>query len=470
MSVLKSVFAFAFLFFYTISGKAATFTSNQDGDWSNTAIWTVTNGTDADGLPDSDDDVIIQNDHNVTLALSASLTINSLAMKNSWGSASLSVSSGSSSYILNITNGISYDSQSSITIGANVNLNSTSLAITLGGGSIFKTLATSNVNLSSSISIYSGINTIDVSGYLSTYSIYSEDNNKINVTSTGQLVVTHGMNLNNTIAINVDDGGSFDVTGNVNYSAGASSSLIITGDMNIDGNMTLANGCGLLEVNGSLDITQTLNVGYNSFTGTGSISANPFVCPEGTGTACSARFGSSITLPVKLIYFKISQNIQTVLLSWQTASEQNNHYFTIERSYNGTDFEAVATIPGPGNSSQILNYSYSDVCNRSGLVYYRLKQTDYDEKFSYSKTISTIIKANPKIVILNDKLQFDSGNMSGAVQLSICNMLGQSVWQSAFMVTDNSRQSIPVNLPTGVYFLRAIQNNSVIFNSRFIRN
>ena len=58
----------------------ATITSNAvDGNWSNASHWTITSGSDADGIPDSDDDVIIASGHTMTVDASASaaaLTVN----------------------------------------------------------------------------------------------------------------------------------------------------------------------------------------------------------------------------------------------------------------------------------------------------------------------------------------------------------------------------------------------------------
>ncbi len=45
--------------------QAATFTSTASGLWNNVSIWVITNGVDADGIPDDDDDVIISNSHSV---------------------------------------------------------------------------------------------------------------------------------------------------------------------------------------------------------------------------------------------------------------------------------------------------------------------------------------------------------------------------------------------------------------------
>lgn len=61
----------------------ATFTSIADGNWNATGTWTLTSGTDADGIPDADDAVIIKA-HTVTVnvnAACASLTTDDTSPK-----------------------------------------------------------------------------------------------------------------------------------------------------------------------------------------------------------------------------------------------------------------------------------------------------------------------------------------------------------------------------------------------------
>ena len=90
-------------------------------------------------------------------------------------------------------------------------------------------------------------------------------------------------------------------------------------------------------------------------------------------------------LPITLLYFDATLNKSgTVDIRWITESEINNDYFTVERSSNGVDFETLEIIRGAGNSTVTRNYATIDPHPLDGLSYYRLKQTDYDGRFSYS--------------------------------------------------------------------------------------
>ncbi|NUM49778.1 MAG: T9SS type A sorting domain-containing protein [Flavobacteriales bacterium] len=93
-------------------------------------------------------------------------------------------------------------------------------------------------------------------------------------------------------------------------------------------------------------------------------------------------------LPISLVSFTADLKETTVLLNWITASEQNNNYFTIERSNNTIVWEQIGTMKGAGNSSTTLNYSFLDKNPFSGISYYRLKQTDFDGKSDISDIVS----------------------------------------------------------------------------------
>ncbi|MBK5285602.1 MAG: hypothetical protein JJE25_09365, partial [Bacteroidia bacterium] len=84
-------------------------------------------------------------------------------------------------------------------------------------------------------------------------------------------------------------------------------------------------------------------------------------------------------LPVELISFNASANENQVSLNWQTASEINNNYFTLEKSQDGTNYQSIRTVKGAGNTNVAQSYFYMDNSNsQSPICYYRLKQTDFD--------------------------------------------------------------------------------------------
>ncbi len=99
-------------------------------------------------------------------------------------------------------------------------------------------------------------------------------------------------------------------------------------------------------------------------------------------------FTGNIALPIKLIFFDGKLKDGVVKLSWATASEINNSFFTIERSSDGENFEPVCQQRGANNSTITLYYSDKDHNPLPGISYYRLKQTDFDGHYSYSDVVT----------------------------------------------------------------------------------
>ncbi len=96
----------------------------------------------------------------------------------------------------------------------------------------------------------------------------------------------------------------------------------------------------------------------------------------------------SIVLPVSLINFRAAATGQVALLQWSTVSEQQAASFNIERSTNGRDnWQTIGTVAAAGNSSTLLNYSFTDKNTLSGSNYYRLRQEDFDNTAAYSPVI-----------------------------------------------------------------------------------
>jgi hypothetical protein len=77
-------------------------------------------------------------------------------------------------------------------------------------------------------------------------------------------------------------------------------------------------------------------------------------------------------LPVELLYFSAAIIKDAVVLNWETGSEKNNDYFTIEKS-DDLEYWQVVSYVLPRSDGK---YQYTD--NISEDIYYRLTQTDID--------------------------------------------------------------------------------------------
>jgi hypothetical protein len=111
-------------------------------------------------------------------------------------------------------------------------------------------------------------------------------------------------------------------------------------------------------------------------------------------------FEFNSTLPITLLSFDAQLVDRRTELQWVTASEKNNDYFNIERSYNGTDWEFLDQVDGAGNSTELLSYHTYDFNPYRGITYYRLKQVDFDGKYSYSE-IRSVANTDDLMILPN---------------------------------------------------------------------
>ncbi len=140
-------------------------------------------------------------------------------------------------------------------------------------------------------------------------------------------------------------------------------------------------------------------------------------------------------LPVKLLNFeeRLNDN-REVAISWKTASEINNDFFTIERSSNGIDFIPVLKVKGAGNSSVVQSYKAMDAHPLKGVSYYRLKQTDIYGHYEYSQ-LAMIINTDagaPVLVYPNpasEVLNIDLGETQDVI-VSIRDIAGHVIYSS----------------------------------------
>tara|TARA_B100000809_G_scaffold266457_1_gene329273 strand:- start:7491 stop:8744 length:1254 start_codon:yes stop_codon:yes gene_type:complete len=204
----------------------------------------------------------------------------------------------------------------------------------------------------------------------------------------------------------------------------------------------------LITLVGSENPTSTSSSNHNRF-----VLAGVRIIP--TGTLCSSA------LPFELVNFMAEATKGDVKLNWQTVSEINNAFFTIEHSLNGFDWENTTRVDGAGNSSSLLSYSIIDSKPYLGISYYRLKQTDFDGQFTYSYTISVNIKltdnsqiemypnpANNKFTIFGCKNELD--------KINIYNTIGQDITLLTQQIENNETKVIIdlSKLSSGVYYIK----------------
>ncbi|RJP57420.1 MAG: T9SS C-terminal target domain-containing protein [Ignavibacteriales bacterium] len=112
-------------------------------------------------------------------------------------------------------------------------------------------------------------------------------------------------------------------------------------------------------------------------------------------------------LPVELTFFNAELVEESVLLTWETATETNNYGFDVERSEDGDNFLKIHFEMGHGTSNIAHAYEYTDSDLPEVIeVWYRLKQIDNDGQTSYSKTVKVDISTITGVEDESKKLIF----------------------------------------------------------------
>jgi hypothetical protein len=169
----------------------------------------------------------------------------------------------------------------------------------------------------------------------------------------------------------------------------------------------------------------------------------------GTNTALNV-------LPIQLTTFTAELQGNLVDLKWETSSEQNCDYYTVERSTDNTNFTSIGRVEGNGTTNLVSKYGLQDR-NINGLTraYYRLKQTDLDGRTQYSKTILVkfeqttagfSVYPSPNNGVFNLK-----GNLQKVKQMQLLNLSGVVVRRLPLQ-TQHSLS----DLKPGMYILQII--------------
>lgn len=256
------------------------------------------------------------------------------------------------------------------------------------------------------------------------------------------------------------------VTGVITCSSG---DTFFTGDVDYCSTSTGFTGTPTLSIVGPNGFNETISAGSvgttpivdaGDYTITASVPSSPTQCLNCGKSICvpisAAQLSACTPLPIELFNFYLENLSNRIVINWQTLSEHNNAYFEIQKSTNAKDFEKIGTVEAAGNSAELLMYSFVDV-EKNGVVYYRLKQVDFDGNYTYSQILSsenatkTVFYPNPS----NGSINLSISNENSTV--SIVNSMGNVVYRESF--SDKGNYIIDLkNQANGVYWLEVISN------------
>jgi hypothetical protein len=164
-------------------------------------------------------------------------------------------------------------------------------------------------------------------------------------------------------------------------------------------------------------------------------------------------------LPVELLHFIARSYDAAVELQWQTASEDQNDYFVVERSSDGGTFESLGKVDGAGTTALGASYEFVDEQPLPALAYYRLKQVDEDGSFTFSSIVAvTRAVAGRQVAqvfptITTDYLQVNLGQERKARTAFVTDMVGKQLLHQT-IEKDTLQHTFNVNgLRSGTYIL-----------------
>lgn len=202
---------------------------------------------------------------------------------------------------------------------------------------------------------------------------------------------------------------------------------------------------------------------WNTAATTRSISVTP---PSNTTTnyTASDNFGCVVDhfavtttnlLPVSLTAYKAQLHAGKVFVTWSTETEVNSKNFTVEKTRDQVNYELVATVDAAGQVNINHNYSATDNNPYTGISYYRLSQTDQDNKTVYYelKKITNNPDAFTAKQITGENgmltLQINSAK-SDKVKIKIFDLSGRLIWREDLNVFSGTIQK-GIKLKAGSY-------------------
>ena len=178
------------------------------------------------------------------------------------------------------------------------------------------------------------------------------------------------------------------------------------------------------------------------------------------------------TLPVLLSSFNATLQNRKVVLDWTTSMEQNNKYFTVEKSTDAINFNFLARINSSGNSNSAVNYQAVDYAPADGYNYYRLSQTNNDDKITYFDVKKIYYKGGYSftygVSTLANGININiNSSKNDNMKLRITDVMGREFKKDLFVLNAGITNK-NYTLAEGTYIIQLSNSNNETINNKII--
>ena len=166
--------------------------------------------------------------------------------------------------------------------------------------------------------------------------------------------------------------------------------------------------------------------------------------PETDNRSVWEAMSVNTELPLDFIGFQAKSTTTGSQLNWEVANEVNNEHFEILRRNDLNEFQSIGRIENVKGQSK---YQFLDRQIGYKTSYYKIKQVDFDGKFSFSKVVSVRSNLEPEVLYPNPIRQNEYLTIESEEGYQIFNSQGK-------LVKSGRERAIRIDLEKGLYLLR----------------
>jgi hypothetical protein len=303
--------------------------------------------------------------------------------------------------------------------------------------------------------------------------LYLWDDATINITDGADVSGFTDLNMNG------DPGGD---GGNATFNMDGGS-FAVDNDWDIDG----TTGDTMNLSGGDIDVPGTIDIGDSDIVinkTDGNLTAGDLSDTNGSQTSnFTPPIGGSMMvngteLPIELLAFRGKYLNGNVEISWETATEIDNDYMEVQRSYDGDAFTTIGVIDGNGTTTDKHYYAFTDRNVPSErIIYYRLAQYDFDgdnETFKIIAIKSGFHTGGMKVEVYPNpatekvSLSFDGLLVNSEVIVQIIDLNGRILLQKRTVANEGPVTIEGLDeLSHGIYLIKA-QSSDFSVSDRLI--